>query len=532
MSAGDQIEERSEDRLKHFESLTDAALAHLDVEELLVELLDRVREILAADTAAVLLLEPGARHLVATAARGIEEEVTQGVRIPLGRGFAGKIAAEKRPVILDRVDHTNVMNPILRERGIHSLLGVPMLSGGNVVGVLHVGTLSPRKFTEADTELLQLVADRIALATQARVSEVERAAAITLQRSLLPGRLPRIEGLEFAARYVPGEGGDVGGDWYDVFVLPSEALCVVMGDVAGRGLRAAVVMGRVRSTLRAYALIMDDPAEILTLTDRKVRHFEREEMATALLAVIDPRLGTITISSAGHPTPVLVDRTAPAALMELPIDPPLGVGLAPKRRSTTIELDTDSVLCLYTDGLVERRGIPLDDRFDLLCGAVELDAPESVCATVMGRLIGADPPNDDVTVLVVRRTEPDASAPLEIVVPARPSSLREIRAALRRWLDSVRATDDDANDLVVAVGEASANAVEHAYGAAGGTVTVRAELDGDNVVVRISDTGSWRAPRGQGRGRGTLIMQTTTDDFRVDRRPDGTDVILRRHLTR
>jgi len=174
----------------------------------------------------------------------------------------------------------------------------------------------------------------------------------------------------------------------------------------------------------------------------------------------------------------------------------------------------------------------LDDRFDLLCGAVELDAPESVCAKVMGRLIGVDPPNDDVTLLVVRRTEPDASAPLEIAVPARPSSLREIRAALRRWLDSVRATDDDANDLVVAVGEASANAVEHAYGAAGGTVTVRAELDGDNVVVRISDTGSWRAPRGQGRGRGTLIMQTTTDDFRVDRRPDGTDVILRRHLTR
>ena len=91
---------------------------------------------------------------------------------------------------------------------------------------------------------------------------------------------------------------------------------------------------------------------------------------------------------------------------------------------TTIELDTDSVLCLYTDGLVERRGIPLDDRFDLLCGAVELEAPESVCAKVMGRLIGADPPNDDVTLLVVRRTEPDASAPLEAPALAPPALMQ------------------------------------------------------------------------------------------------------------
>ena len=532
MSEVDPADGRSEDRLKHFESLTDAALAHLDVEDLLVELLDRVREILHVDTAAVLLLDPNGRHLIATAARGIEEEVTQGVRIPVGRGFAGKIAAEKRPVILDRVDHTNVLNPILRERGIHSMLGVPMLSGGNVVGVLHVGTLTPRTFTAADTELLQLVADRMALATQARVSEVERAAAITLQRSLLPGSLPAIAGLEFAARYVPGESGGVGGDWYDVFVLPNESLFVVMGDVAGRGLRAAVVMGRLRSTLRAYALIVEDPAEILTLADRKLRHFEQAEMATALAAVIDPTLSKITISLAGHPTPVIVDESAPGALMELPIDPPLGIGLAPKRRSTTIDLSGDSVLCLYTDGLVERRGISLDDRFDLLCSTVSLDSAEAVCASVMGRLIGLDPPNDDVSVLVLRRTEAHLSAPMQIDVPARPSSLREIRTAFRRWLAGIRATEDDANDLVVAVGEATANAVEHAYGAAGGTVTVRAELDGDDVLVRVSDTGNWRPPRGQGRGRGTLIMQTTTDDFRVDRRTDGTDVILRRRLTR
>jgi sigma-B regulation protein RsbU (phosphoserine phosphatase) len=103
------------DRLRRLETVTDAGLAQLDVDELLDELLDRVRELLAVDTAAVLLLNPSGRYLVATAARGIEEEVSQGVRIPLGKGFAGRIAAEKRPVILEQVDHTNVLNPLLRE---------------------------------------------------------------------------------------------------------------------------------------------------------------------------------------------------------------------------------------------------------------------------------------------------------------------------------------------------------------------------------------------------------------------------------
>ena len=171
-----------------------------------MELLERARLALDVDTAAVLLLDPNSNTLVATAARGIEEEVTQGVRIPVGRGFAGLIAAEKRPVILDRVDHTTVLNPILRERGIRSLLGVPLLFEGQVIGVLHVGSLSGRAFTDEETDLLQVVADRVALATQARMSQAERTAAVALQNSLLPGRLPDLPGLELAARYLRAGG--------------------------------------------------------------------------------------------------------------------------------------------------------------------------------------------------------------------------------------------------------------------------------------------------------------------------------------
>jgi phosphoserine phosphatase RsbU/P len=166
-----------EGRLRRIELVTDAALAHLAVEDLLDELLERVRTLLHADTAAVLLLDPSSSFLVATAARGIEEEVRQGVRIPIGKGFAGKIAAERRPVIIEQVDHSNVLNPILREKSIRSLLGVPLIAEGAVLGVLHVGTLTARTFVDDDVEVLQLAADRIASMTRTHLNQLDRAAS-------------------------------------------------------------------------------------------------------------------------------------------------------------------------------------------------------------------------------------------------------------------------------------------------------------------------------------------------------------------
>ncbi len=160
--------------------------------------------------AAVLLLDRPSGPLVATAASGLEEEVQQGVRIPLGKGFAGRIAAQGRPVILSEVDHTTVVNPILVAKGIRSLMGAPLLEGGTAIGVLHVGTLSSRAFTSHDVDLLQLAADRAALAVQALTAQLDRAAASALQRSLVPSAPPIVGGLELAARYVPGS-GRVGG---------------------------------------------------------------------------------------------------------------------------------------------------------------------------------------------------------------------------------------------------------------------------------------------------------------------------------
>jgi len=178
------------ERLRDIEHLTDTALSHLEERAFLPELLDRAKVILRADTAATLLLDRRSSDLVAVAASGLEEEVRQGVRIPLGRGFAGRIAAERRPVVIDHVDHSKVLNPILLSKGIRSLLGVPLIAHGTVIGVLHVGSLTPREFTDADVKLLQLAADRAAAAVESQMTHAERSAAAVLQRSLLPAALP------------------------------------------------------------------------------------------------------------------------------------------------------------------------------------------------------------------------------------------------------------------------------------------------------------------------------------------------------
>ena len=159
-------------RVEHVQAIVDAGLAHLELDALLGELLERIRTILSVDTVAVLLLDPERRELVARAAIGLEEEVEQGVRIPLGKGFAGRIAAEGRPIGLPDLDHAEVLNPLLRIKGVKSLLGVPLAVREHITGVLHVGTLTPRLFTRDETELLQLVAERLAVAIEkARVHD-------------------------------------------------------------------------------------------------------------------------------------------------------------------------------------------------------------------------------------------------------------------------------------------------------------------------------------------------------------------------
>ena len=397
----------AEDRLRKIEAITDAALAHMTADALYDELLGRVRDLLETDTATLLLLDRSGRHLLATAAVGIEEEVRQGAQVPVGRGFAGRIAVSRNPLVIDHVDETTVANPLLWEHGLNALAGVPLIVAGDLLGVLHVGTLTPRRFTDDDLSLLQMVADRLALAAHTRVSLVERAAAEALQRSLLPEVLPEVPGLSFAARYIPGAASGVGGDWYDVFELPGDRVGIVMGDVVGHGLPAAVVMGRLRSALRAYALIIDDPREVLSMLHRKATHFEGGAMATVCYAVIDPDREHVALALAGHPPPVLAEPDGTVMVTAGPPGPPIGFpGHESRCTNTTVTLRPGAVMCFYTDGLVERRDSTIDVGIARLTAAVAPADPDTVCARVMARMIGARPAQDDVALLVVRRNIP------------------------------------------------------------------------------------------------------------------------------
>ena len=393
----------AEDKLRDIRSVTDAALSHLDADELLATLLSRVRAILDADTAAVLLLDSSGRQLIAAAASGLEEEVSQGVRIPVGQGFAGRIAAERRPVILERVEHGDVLNPLLLEGGIRSLVGVPLLVHGAVLGVLHVGTLQDRVFTADDAALLQLAADRAAIAVQSLRAREDHAAALALQRSLVPSALPALPGVEVAARYVPGS-GHVGGDWYDVFVLPSGK--AGPGGGRCRGFRARpprsswAASAAPCARTRWSSLIR--PTCCASWTARCSTSRRAPSWPPCAYAVLDPDSGQLRISSAGHLPPVIVAPGQRGAMAQIAVDPPIGVADAPVRQVTTLTLVPGAVLCLFTDGLVERRDEPIDDGITRLCESVTSGPPNGVSVSIMQALIGSQYPGDDIALLVLR----------------------------------------------------------------------------------------------------------------------------------
>jgi serine phosphatase RsbU (regulator of sigma subunit) len=412
-------------RLRDIEALADAALSRLDEQALLNALVERVKNVLQADTAAVLLLDQSASQLVATAASGIEDEVRQGVRIPLGTGFAGRVAASRKPVTLTEVNHATVRNPLLVERGIKTMLGVPLLAGGAVIGVLHVGSLSGRPWGQQDSDLLQLAADRAAFALHTIMAQDDALAAMALHRSLLPARLPAVPGTSLAARYVTGT-GNVGGDWYDVFTLPEGRLGVVVGDVAGSGLAAAVIMGRIRSALRAFVLETADPGAVLRTLDRNIQYFDPDAMATVLYGVYTPGTGEFTFSSAGHLPPVLATSDGPpGGILPIQPDPPIGTADDQPHRSATAVIPPGALLCCFTDGLVERR----DQAIDLGIGRVAAtldeviaarardgDRPvplaEDACAAVMRNLVGSAPARDDIALLTLYRHARTSSPPL------------------------------------------------------------------------------------------------------------------------
>jgi len=517
------------DRLRDLQSITDAALAYLPLEKLLDELLTRVVDILGVDTAAILLLEDDDTTLMARATKGLEEEVERGVRIPVGRGFAGRIAATRRSVRILNVAEAEVVNTILREKGVHSLLGVPLLVEGEVVGVLHVGTRHERAFDDEDQELLQRAGDRAALAISSRLSEQERGLADALQRSLLPS-LPELPAISLAGRYLPAAAARLGGDWFDAFPLPDGRLGLAIGDVVGHGFHAAAIMGQLRSGLRAYGLDGMSPGVVLERLSSLLRQIEPGRTATLLYLILDAHGGALTVASAGHPPPLIHPADGDPWYVELPGSVPLGATRHPRYADLELEFAPGSAIVLYTDGLVERRGEPLEAGLDRLAATVaEGHEQLQQLGDALVDVLLPDGAGDDDAALLLARAMPLAD-PLVARFPAEIESIPVMRRLLARWLMEAGATRADVDDLSLACAEAAANAVEHAYGLAPGVVELHARTGKGIVTLTVRDFGNWRSPRGIHRGRGLQLMKGLTDGVEVVRSDEGTTIELSRQL--
>jgi len=422
-----------------------------------------------------------------------------------------------------------VLNPLLREKGIRTLLGVPLMLEDRVLGVLHVGSFSPRAFKPAEVGLLQRAADRIALAVdRARQHTV----AELLQRTLLPSRLPEIPNLEIAARYLTGaDDAHVGGDWYDVVALPQGRVGIAIGDVVSHGVKAAAVMGQMRIALRAYALEGDSPGPVLDRLDRLVRGLGEREMATVAYAVLDPATLTVELGVAGHLPLLLVPPAGEGRLIEGVRSRPIGLAAARRYETSTFEIERGDTLVLYTDGLVERRGSSIEDGLRQLARSVaDLDArgPEGVCDGLLAAT-EADIVADDVALLAVR-VPAELAERLDLKLPAEPGSLSIMRGTLTEWLGRMGMDEKSAYDVLVAVGEAAANAVEHAYGPSDASFRLEAAVHDGTLVVSIADEGRWRPARGSHRGRGLGMMEELMDDVQVDSNEDGTVISMRRRI--
>ncbi len=521
---------REEHQLRDIKLISDGSLASLDLDELLPLLLDRVLDLLRSDTAAVLLHDAAANQLVARAARGLEEEVRQGVRIPVGAGFAGRVAADRRPIVLNRVDSTTVANPILWEKGIQSMLGVPMVAGGTLIGVLHVGSFAPEAFDDDDVMLLELAADKLAAAAQSGIAAAERRAAGVLQRSLLPTRPLAHPQIDFASRYVPAERGDIGGDWYDAFELPTGDVWVMVGDVVGHGLQPAIIMGRLRSTLRAYALLRMSPEDVLRAANRKLQLFEPGAMATVICGVLTPPFDEFRFCSAGHLPPILIHPGDEGQLLTCAPSAPLGVLSELEPITVSSSLRDGSTLVLYTDGLVERRGELITDGLERLRAAVHDETPDRLCAQLMDTMIGSYVPADDVAVLALSvRPRPERSTveragttPLlarSELFACEPASVRNARRFIAECVEQLGLRRLPEVQLMVS--ELATNAVRHS----GARFDVTVERLSDTAVrVEVRDFGSG-TPRllnsgtsAEG-GRGLQIVDLLAESWGVVNRP-------------
>jgi serine phosphatase RsbU (regulator of sigma subunit)/anti-sigma regulatory factor (Ser/Thr protein kinase)/CHASE1-domain containing sensor protein len=419
-----------------------------------------------------------------------------------------------------------------------AIAAIPLLDRRQAIGVLALVFGADQEFPEEDGAFMVAVGRQIAQALErARLSDAEHQLAVSLQHSLLPRRLPELAGVAIAARYRPSvQRVNLGGDWYDAIELGEGRLGIGVGDVVGHGPQAAAVMGQLRSALRAIAREHDEPEEVVEGLSRFAETIPEALGTTLVYGVIDLEEETLRYVCAGHPPPLLLRPDGPPEFLNEGRSLPLGVGLG-AYRGATAELPPGAILLLYSDGAIERRGEPLDGGLNRLVEAaagLSEHSVEGACSQLVETLFADREQEDDVALLAVALVH-EALPRLVLTEPAMADRLRPIRAALRTWLARAGASPDIVADVVLASGEALANAIEHAYTGQprGGTISLEARVEAPReVVVRVSDEGAWREPTvpTEDRGRGLTVMRAVMDDVELVPGRNGTVVTMRRSL--
>ncbi|MBY8880081.1 SpoIIE family protein phosphatase, partial [Actinacidiphila acidipaludis] len=418
----------------------------------------------------------------------------------------------------------------VRERPL--LVAVPHAAGAGMAiehphgpAVLWIDLGEHRPFTEEDQVLLSLLAGHLAQGLiRAHQIDQQRETALALQRAILgPTTFP--EG--FAVRYEPATPPlEVGGDWYDIIPLSDGRIGVVVGDCVGHGLESATVMGQLRSACRALLLQDSSPAAVLMALDRFAVTVPRALCTTVFCGVLDQERGVLSYSSAGHPPAILARPDGTADLLEEGRSLPLAIRPGRTRPQAECVLPARATLLVYTDGLVERRRRSLDEGIEQAVRAVQHGSGaglEELATRIMTELAPPGGYDDDVALLVYRHP-----GPLEVAFPADSSQLAPVRKALRGWLGQCELPRDTVQNVLVAAGEACANAIEHGHrDRPDGTVVLRAETFAHTLRLTVTDTGRWQPPqpRPSGhRGRGIILMRALMEHVTVSSGPGGTTV--------
>ncbi|MFP5319987.1 MAG: SpoIIE family protein phosphatase [Acidimicrobiia bacterium] len=476
--------------------------APLPIDEMLRDVTDTARRIVGADYAVSTLTTGMATPIVATA-----------------EGFAGGLLAEPFadvPPAMDALRHPQRLAAPLRG------------PEGADLGVLQVLGKETGDFTDTDEAIVVQLAQLAATAIEKeRLLEAQLRLAGTLQRSLLPERLPDVPGVAMAARYSPGAAEvDVGGDWYDALSLPDGDLFLVIGDVVGKGVEAAAAMGQLRHSLRAYAFEGFEPAAALERLNMLVNTLGGSEFATVVAARLTPSTGRLRYASAGHPPPLLMTDEGDVEFLEGAQSVPLGALPQPEWEEGRRMLAPGTTLVFYTDGLVESRSLHLDMGMARLADAA---AGGGELADVVDRLLDLarlEHQRDDSAVLAVHIA--GCVEQFRVRLPAEFASVATVRQRLRAFLTACGVDDQTTDEVTLACSEAAANAVEHPVAPRHHSIEVEGSVEDDVIRVTVRDFGRWRPPPTVSeRGRGLALMGMLMD-VEVAALASGTEVVLRR----